>query len=105
MYSGTHSCSSAFSPPSSLQPPPEARRPRPSCCRQLPLTPSGHNSAPVVRPPAPRIPHLFLFSVLTLQVLPVLLHSCAPLLTLLLRCALLYAHSISHLSLRARSTL
>jgi hypothetical protein len=33
----------------------------------------------------PRIPHLFLFSTLTLQALPVLLHSCAPLLTLLLR--------------------
>ncbi|KAJ7914515.1 hypothetical protein B0H13DRAFT_2325249 [Mycena leptocephala] len=33
----------------------------------------------------PRIPHLVLFSARTLQVLPVLLHSCAPLLTLFLR--------------------
>ncbi|KAJ7864923.1 hypothetical protein B0H13DRAFT_1898879 [Mycena leptocephala] len=39
----------------------------------------------------PRMPHLFLFSVLTLQALPVLLHSCTPLLTLLLRCADTYA--------------
>jgi hypothetical protein len=86
IYSGTHPCCSAFSlPPLSSPAPPNAQRPRPSHRRQLPLTPSGHNSTPAFRTPGPRIPHLFLFSALTLQVLPVLLRSCAPLLTLLLR--------------------
>jgi hypothetical protein len=92
IYSGTptrvvlRSCLPHLSP---APPPPDARRPRPRlrCRRQLPLTPYDHNSAPAFRTPAPRIPYLVLFSACTLQVLPVLLHSCTPLLTLLLRCA------------------
>ncbi|KAJ7855053.1 hypothetical protein B0H13DRAFT_2358156 [Mycena leptocephala] len=66
-YSGTPTRvvpRSRLPPLSPAPPPPDARRPRPSCRRrQLPLTPSGHNSAPAF----------------------LLLRSCAPLLTLLLR--------------------
>ncbi|KAJ7854480.1 hypothetical protein B0H13DRAFT_1903623 [Mycena leptocephala] len=85
----THSCCSAFLSPSSLSSSATARRPTPDAHAQAAAA-SFHSRNPAITlllhsVLLSRIPHLFLFSTLTLQVLLMLLHSCAALLTLLLR--------------------